>query len=227
MIDRNSPPKRRLSADRRREQMLAAAGDFFSERGLDVSTREIAEALGVTQALIYKHFASKEDLVEQTLAQAFAPWNDAGGPWIDGGKPLHQELCRYYSDLAARASHQRMRLFIRAGLDGRSWPTRRGHALTRNLFLPLISALRSESGLPDAEARPPMRGERELCMMLHASVIFLGIRRHVYGMDMPDDLSDVVALYVATFLEGAPATMRGLHSDQSGSLSVRLATPKS
>lgn len=226
MSEQSPQPRRRLPAERRREQMLIAAGDYLADHGLDVSTREIADALGVTQALIYKHFASKEDLVEQTLAYAFAPSNETEGPWIDPSESLRHELVRYYSELASRTSQPRMRLFIRAGLDGRSWPTRRGHALTRHLFVPLISALRSEADLPGTDECPPMRGERELCMMLHASVIFLGIRRHVYGMEMPDDLSDVVALYVTTFLDGAHATLRRLHAEGSGSLSVELATPK-
>ena len=225
MTDLGPSAKRRLPAGQRREAMLTAAAEFFAEHGLDASTRDVAEALGVTQALIYKHFASKEDLIEQTLAHAFAPPNEADGPWIDFEGSLHDGLLKYYSHLAARTSHQRMRLFIRAGLDGRSWPTRRGHALTQRLFIPLIAALRDKAGLANLSDRPPMRGERELCMMLHASVVFLGIRRHVYGMEMPDDLSDVVALYVKTFLDGAEPALRRLHEAGAESLSVRLATP--
>ena len=223
MNDTKKEIRRRMPADARREAMLKDAAALFAERGLDVSTREIADALGVTQALIYKHFESKEDLIERTLEFTFAPRDAASDRWIDPNKPLNEELLNYYVGLSARAGQQRMKLFIRAGLDGRSWPTRRGSALTKHLFLPVISALRRDAGLPGLSETPPMRGERELCMMLHASVVFLGIRQHIYGMEMPDDLSDVVALYVATFLTGAVAKMRDLHADGAASLAVRLA----
>ena len=225
MSDPKKDITRRMPADARREAMLRDAAALFAERGLDISTREIADTLGVTQALIYKHFASKDDLVERTLEMAFAPRDVKSGPWIDPDKPLKDELLRFYIGLSARAGQQRMKLFIRAGLDGRSWPTRRGSALTKHLFLPVISALRRDAGLPGLSETPPMRGERELCMMLHASVVFLGIRQHIYGMEMPDDLSDVVALYVATFLTGAVAAIRDLHADGAASLAVRLAAP--
>jgi len=204
--------------------MLAKAVVHFSQRGFQTSTRDIARALGVTQALIYKHFKSKEDLIEQTLASVLS--SDAEpGPWLDQDLPVRDALLAYYRAFVSGATEHRMRLFMQAGLDGRSWPTRRGHALTRNLFLPAIAALRNAAGLPGFDQRPAMRGERELVMMLHASMVFLGIRRHVYGMSMPDSLDDVVALYVDTFIRGALPAMRDLHQNGEASLKVPLAAP--
>ncbi len=221
------PKRQRYPAEERRARMLDAAADFFADRGFEAPTRDIAGALGVTQALIYKHFASKEDLIERCLERAFAPTGaEQEGPWIDADAPLGEELGRYYAALAKRASDRRMRLFIRAGLDGRSWPTRRGHALTRHLFLPLIAGLRREAGLPGIGEQPATRGERERAMMLHASVVFLGIRRHIYRMPMPRDISDVVGLYVTTFLAGAIPAIRSLHAGGEDSLTVPLVAPR-
>lgn len=205
--------------------MLDAAAAFFAEHGLEAPTRDVAKALGVTQALIYKHFDSKDDLIERTLERAFDAGPD-GDSWVDPDAALRDELIRFYTGMTDRANEQRMRLFIRAGLDGRSWPTRRGHTLTRRLFLPVIAALRHRAGLQGLTRLPPMRGERELAMMLHASVVFLGIRRHIYGMKLPADLSDVVTLYVDTFLEGAERSLRALHAGGDDSLTVPLATPR-
>lgn len=98
---------------------------------------------------------------------------------------MREALLTYYLDFVARSTEERMRLFIRAGLDGRSWPARRDHALTRNLYLPAIARLRAEAGLPGTDALPPMRGEREPVLMLHASTAFLGIRRYVTGCRCP------------------------------------------
>lgn len=211
-----------MPADERRKAMLDDAAVHFAEFGFESATRDIADALGVTQALIYKHFASKEDLIERTLERNFAA-NADDGPWIDPDRPLKDELLRFYRGFVGRSSEVRMRLFIRAGLDGRSWPTRRGHSLNRGLFLPVIAALRAGAGLPGFDTYPAMRGERELVMTIHASMVFLGIRRHIYGMLMPDNLDDVVGLYVTNFLAGADTTIRALHDDGEESLTIPFA----
>lgn len=213
---------KRMPADKRRMSMLDDAAVHFAEHGFAATTRDIAGALGVTQALIYKHFDSKEDLVERTLERAFTADADSG-PWIDEKCPLDEELLRFYRGFVGRSSEMRMKLFIRAGLDGRSWPTRRGHKLNSGLFLPTIAALRSRAGLPDFDASPAMRGERELVMTLHASMVFLGIRRHVYGMVMAENLDDVVGLYVSNFLAGADTTIIALHNGGEETLTIPIA----
>ncbi len=141
--------------------MLADAAVHFAEHGFESTTRDIASALGVTQALIYKYFDSKDDLIERTLERMFGRDPD-DGPWINEKCPLREELLRFYSDFVSRSSDIRMRLFIRAGLDGRSWPTRRGHRLNTGLFLPVVAALRTDAGLPELGTKAAMRGEREL-----------------------------------------------------------------
>jgi AcrR family transcriptional regulator len=53
----------RLAAQHRREQLIKAAMRLFSEQGFHgTTTREIAEAAGVNEAIIFRHFASKEEL---------------------------------------------------------------------------------------------------------------------------------------------------------------------
>lgn len=53
----------RLSASERREQLIEIAIDLFSRKGFKgTTTREIAAASGVTEAIIFRHFESKEQL---------------------------------------------------------------------------------------------------------------------------------------------------------------------
>jgi AcrR family transcriptional regulator len=55
--------KRRLSSQERREAIVLAAVQLFSERGFrGTTTREIAAAVGVTEPILYQHFATKLDL---------------------------------------------------------------------------------------------------------------------------------------------------------------------
>ena len=58
-----SSPVKRLSADRRREQLFAVALRLFATSGYNATTMDdIAEAAGVTKPLVYQHFASKRAL---------------------------------------------------------------------------------------------------------------------------------------------------------------------
>ena len=56
-------PRVRMSAPERRAAILAAAMDVFGTRGYHgASIDDIAQAAGISKALIYEHFASKKDL---------------------------------------------------------------------------------------------------------------------------------------------------------------------
>jgi len=54
---------RRLTAEQRRQQLVAVALDLFAQRGYRSTTMDdIAEAAGVTKPLVYQHFSSKRAL---------------------------------------------------------------------------------------------------------------------------------------------------------------------
>ena len=58
----------RLSADQRKQAIVDAVRDLFAEKGFDgTTTRELAKAAGVSEALLYKHFPSKESLYAAML----------------------------------------------------------------------------------------------------------------------------------------------------------------
>jgi AcrR family transcriptional regulator len=59
----------RLSATVRREQLLSAAMRLFALQGFDgTTTREIAQAAEINEAIIFRHFPSKEDLYWAVVA---------------------------------------------------------------------------------------------------------------------------------------------------------------
>src|SRR4030066_1028107 len=54
---------KRMSAEGRREQILQGAMCLFAEKGFrGTTTREIAQRLGISEALMFKYFPSKEAL---------------------------------------------------------------------------------------------------------------------------------------------------------------------
>ena len=61
-------PQGRLRADDRRSQILAAAFEVFSERGFHgTRTRELAHRAGVSEALVFRHFPTKESLIRAII----------------------------------------------------------------------------------------------------------------------------------------------------------------
>lgn len=61
-------PRRRLSACERRAQLIDAALDVFARRGfVGATTKEIAAEAGVAEAIIFRHFPSKEALYAAVL----------------------------------------------------------------------------------------------------------------------------------------------------------------
>lgn len=58
----------RLTSENRRRAIVEAVRNVFAEKGFDgTTTRELANAAGVSEALIYKHFPSKESLYAAML----------------------------------------------------------------------------------------------------------------------------------------------------------------
>lgn len=61
-------PRPRLSSDDRRRQLLSHAIALFSRHGFSgTRTKDIAAACGVSEAILFRHFATKEDLYHAIL----------------------------------------------------------------------------------------------------------------------------------------------------------------
>ena len=57
-----------MTSEKRRQAIVEAVRSVFAEKGFDgTTTRELANAAGVSEALIYKHFPSKESLYAAML----------------------------------------------------------------------------------------------------------------------------------------------------------------
>src|SRR5207302_1457720 len=60
----------RLDSDERRQAIVEAAVPLFARKGFSgATTRELAEAAGVSEALLYRHFPSKQLLYSEILQQ--------------------------------------------------------------------------------------------------------------------------------------------------------------
>src|SRR5438045_1221934 len=60
----------RLDSDERRQRIVDAAIPLFARKGFGgTTTRELAEAAGISEALLFRHFPSKELLYREILQQ--------------------------------------------------------------------------------------------------------------------------------------------------------------
>lgn len=60
---KSPPAPLRSDAARNRELLLAAAEEEFAERGLSASVADIARRAGIAKSTVFRHFATKEDLI--------------------------------------------------------------------------------------------------------------------------------------------------------------------
>jgi AcrR family transcriptional regulator len=210
-------PRQRFSRAERRRMLVEGAAAYYADHGLEATTRDVAASLGVSQGLLYKYFAGKDALRDAVYEHVF---QDRWQPeWdallVDVNIPLRDRLIGFYSAYAAGFSYVGMRLFMLAGLSSRGLAGRYSFPLTDRIFKPVIAALRIEAGLDDLATVAMTRGERELAMMLHGGVAFLGIRKFIYQMPLPDDLSDVIELQVDTFLGTAAQSLIRIHEAET------------
>src|SRR5688572_17283229 len=60
--------KKRISSEDRRDQIINVAAQLFSQKGFNgTTTKEIAEQAGVSEAIIFRHFQTKQELYSAIL----------------------------------------------------------------------------------------------------------------------------------------------------------------
>ncbi|MFG6199076.1 TetR/AcrR family transcriptional regulator [Nonomuraea sp. JJY05] len=101
------PARRRLSVDRRREELMAAALELFSTRDAeDVSIDDVASAAGASRALVYHYFGGKQELYVAALKSAAEQLESRLRPH-EGGRPLEElasGLRRYFDFVEEHAA---------------------------------------------------------------------------------------------------------------------------
>jgi AcrR family transcriptional regulator len=69
-MKRNKQSRKRLNSADRRAQIIDVSLSLFASKGFNgTKTREIAEKAGVSEALLYRHFATKEELYRTVLGE--------------------------------------------------------------------------------------------------------------------------------------------------------------
>ena len=207
-----APPKRhrRMSLEAREEQIVQGAIKFFSERGLDGQTRDLAKEIGITHPLLYHYFPTKQLLIQRVYQEVYlGRWKREWETWLDDtGSPFETRLNRFYQDYAKTVlTPEWVRILIFSGLaDG--YISEQYMALLRDTLIPRL--LRETRRYLGASLRKkPTEREVELIWGLHGGIFYLGIRQYIYGQAPQDDPQQVVQDRVAAYLVGARALFAG------------------
>jgi AcrR family transcriptional regulator len=112
----------RFSAADRRQQILDVATGLFAQQGFNgTTTRQIAQHSGVTEALIFRHFPTKDDLywaVIESKIRATGPAERIRQQLSAGGTDL-EVLARIAAEILERRSkdHTLSRLLLYSALE--------------------------------------------------------------------------------------------------------------
>lgn len=197
-----APRRKNMRSQDREKQILEGAVRFFAECGFEGQTRELATRLGVSHAVIYRHFASKEELIERVYEHVYTSrWRTSWDSLIiDRGLPLEERLVRFYREYADCVfEYEWVRIFISSGLKSYGLPERYLTIIREHVIVPAVRELRHDLSL---EARQPTQAEEELFWGLHGGVFYLAIRKYIYEVAIPADIESTVTRTVRAFLAG-------------------------
>lgn len=200
-----APRRKNMRSDDREKQLVEGAVRFFAECGFEGQTRELAKRLGISHAVIYRHFDSKEALIERVYEHVYTSrWRPEWEAIIrDRGLPLEERLIRFYRDYADCVfEYDWVRIFVSAGLKAYGLPERYLTIIRDRIIRPAVAEMRHDQGLPE---RPATEAEEELFWGLHGSVFYLAIRKYIYATDVPADIGGTVTRTVRTFMSGIGA----------------------
>lgn len=181
-----------MSGEDRRRQLLEVAIDLFSKKGFGgTTTREIAAAAGVTEAIIFRHFATKQDLymaileyrgsatgMEQWVAEAEFFMNAADDEGLF--RLIVTKILETY-----RADSRFERLMIHAALEGHELAVMYHNQMTRGVGMRVKEYIR---GRQAAGALLQCDPSTVLCAVAGGAQFF-AMQKYMYQLN-EDKLSD-------------------------------------
>ena len=176
------PARKRLTLVEREAQILAGAIAFFSVHGLDGQMRVLANEIGVTHALLYHYFPTKQALIDRVYYELFEgrwkpEWEDLlDDPDLD----VEEKFTAFYCDYATTVlTREFVRIFMFSGLSDHYITDRFFTLLRTRLFPRLVRETRRYCGT--VSRKQPSVQEFELVMGLHGGIFYTGVRQYIYG----------------------------------------------
>jgi AcrR family transcriptional regulator len=195
------PAIKRISREERERAIVTGAINYFAEVGFGGQMRALADQIGVSQSLLFKHFASKETLIERVFQEVYLKrWNPAWESMLEDDRlNLKDRLIKFYdSYVETCADHQWIRIFMFASL-ARHDINSRYLALIADRIIPKLCAAMRLNGAIDSKA-PFSEEEVQAAWGLHGSILYYFIQRNIYENAHPD-YKMVVRSRISAFVE--------------------------
>jgi TetR/AcrR family transcriptional regulator len=199
-----------MSGEERRKQLIEVAIDLFSKKGFGgTTTREIAAAAGVTEAIIFRHFATKQDLYTAILdyknssaeagnffaeAEHFMSNNDDEG--------LFRLIIGKVIDTNRRDSRFE-RLMIHAALEGHELAAMHHNLMTRTIGARMTEYVKSRQDAGALRQCDPLTVMFAVVGVGH----FYATQKYMYqlgGTQIPDE--QMIDSFVGILMQGVRGT---------------------
>jgi AcrR family transcriptional regulator len=144
------------------QQILEEALRFFAEVGFEGQSRELAKRLSITHVAIYRHFPSKDALIERVYEHVYTKrWRTNWEALIlDRSKSLEQRMVEFYLEYADCVfEYEWVRIFISSGMKSYGLPQRYLAIIRNKIIIPAALELRFER---DQQEGPISEEEEEV-----------------------------------------------------------------
>lgn len=199
--EKPTAPRRRLSPDARKNEIVAAAVSLFAEAGFEGSTRDVAGRAGITQPLLYRYFPNKESLIEAVYEKVYLDrWNPE---WdeilLDRSKPVKARFQAFYEEYTRTVFNPVwLRISSFAALRNAQINDWYSHVVQEMILKPLVRERRIELGLSDAFL--VSKEELEAPWLMHGGLLDYGMRRYILEVDVSQDTPAVISQALDMYL---------------------------
>lgn len=137
VVQRTGARPARSDAVRNRAAIMEAAAGVFATHGVQADVREIARCAGVGMGTLYRHFRTKDELLESMLRQDFTEWTRTARQTAAAQDDPAEALSTFLRDALERQAHHR----ALAERFAETWDTTSGIAACREELHPVIDDL--------------------------------------------------------------------------------------
>lgn len=149
----------RADAQRNYDKLVAAAREVFAERGAEGSLDEIAKRAGVGPGTLYRHFPTRDDLIDALMRDWSARVLSDSEAAVEADLPARETLERWFADLIRHLTlHRGAAAKLSAAMDDPSSPIYRKCQMLADANERVVGHLTETHALRDnVESRQVMR----------------------------------------------------------------------
>ncbi len=170
--------KNRMSAEERKTAILDTAVRLFSDKGFrGTTTRELAAEVGVSEPVIYQHFATKDDLYRAIIQRTYAECQRIKDPRLEAAAAAGDDLAFFtcFAELILDwydANRNIIRLLLFCALEHHELSKpffEQQITHSRNLIADYIRTRQKDDGLRDVE--PDIAARAFIGILVHLGTV--------------------------------------------------------